>query len=88
MSHSVTMSNRPIIAVEGLKTVIQGALGAMTFGAYHQYTTNRMMDLNNRVTQKEIDLNNQSTRKEIDELKSSNAELRKELEDMKRRKWW
>jgi hypothetical protein len=29
------------------KTVIQGALGAMTFGAYHQFVTNKIMELNN-----------------------------------------
>ena len=32
---------------ETLKTFGQGALGAMTFGAYHQYTTNKIMELNN-----------------------------------------
>jgi hypothetical protein len=33
--------------VEAIKTVAQGALGAMSFGAYHQYTTNKIMELNN-----------------------------------------
>jgi len=33
--------------VETIKTVAQGALGAMSFGAYHQYTTNKLMELNN-----------------------------------------
>ena len=33
--------------VEAFKTVAQGALGAMSFGAYHQYTTNKLMELNN-----------------------------------------
>jgi hypothetical protein len=32
---------------ETFKIISQGALGAMTFGAYHQYTTNNMMKLNN-----------------------------------------
>lgn len=30
-----------------VKTIIQGALGAVTFGAYHQFTTNKIMELNN-----------------------------------------
>jgi hypothetical protein len=30
-----------------VKMICQGALGAMTFGAYHQYTTNKIMELNN-----------------------------------------
>ena len=33
--------------VEAFKTLAQGALGAMSFGAYHQYTTNKLMELNN-----------------------------------------
>ena len=31
----------------GVKTFFQGALGAMSFGAYHQYTTTIIMNLNN-----------------------------------------
>ena len=33
--------------LETVKTIAQGALGAMSFGAYHQYTTNKLMELNN-----------------------------------------
>ena len=36
-----------LLSGDTLKTFAQGALGAMTFGAYHQYTTNKMMELNN-----------------------------------------
>jgi hypothetical protein len=32
---------------KGVKIIIQDALGAMTFGAYHQYTTNKIMELHN-----------------------------------------
>jgi len=41
------MSKTQLISGETLKTIGQGALGAMTFGAYHQYTTNKIMELNN-----------------------------------------
>jgi len=41
------MSKTYLISGETLKTFGQGALGAMTFGAYHQYTTNKIMELNN-----------------------------------------
>ncbi len=36
-----------MISTDTLKIFFQGALGAMTFGAYHQYTTNKIMELNN-----------------------------------------
>ena len=41
------MSKTQLISGETLKTISQCALGAMTFGAYHQYTTNKIMELNN-----------------------------------------
>ena len=41
------MSKQPLFDLSTVKTVIQGALGAMTFGAYHQFVTNKIMELNN-----------------------------------------
>ena len=41
------MSKSQIITADTIKTICQGALGAMTFGAYHQFTTNKIMELNN-----------------------------------------
>lgn len=41
------MSKTDVLSCDTLKIIIQGALGAMTFGAYHQYTTNKLMELNN-----------------------------------------
>ena len=41
------MNKTYLISYENLKTMAQGALGAMTFGAYNQFTTNKMMELNN-----------------------------------------
>lgn len=73
-------TNRPIITTDTLKTICQGALGAMTFGAYHQFNTNKMMEihqsntnkmmeLNNRHCEKIMELNNKHYEKEINELK-------------------
>lgn len=39
------MSNYKLM--DTVKTIFQGALGAVTFGAYHQFTTNKIMELNN-----------------------------------------
>ena len=36
-----------IFTSDAIKTFCQGAIGAMTFGAYHQYTTNKIMKMNN-----------------------------------------
>ena len=41
------MSKTQLISSDTFKTIGQGAVGAMTFGAYHQYTTNKIMELNN-----------------------------------------
>jgi hypothetical protein len=41
------MSRRYLFSTETLKTIGQGALGAVTFGIYHRSTTNKMMEVNN-----------------------------------------
>ena len=41
------MSKTDLTSSETFKIIWQGALGGLTFGAYHQYTTNKMMELNN-----------------------------------------
>lgn len=46
----VNMSN----FTDNVKTFVQGALGAMTFGMYHQYTSNRLIELHVRQMQTEM----------------------------------
>jgi hypothetical protein len=54
--------------METLKTCAQGALGAMTFGAYHMYVTTEMMKQNNKYF--EIQLK---------ELREENKELKEQI---------
>lgn len=63
-----------------LKTCIQGALGAMTFGMYHQFTTNKMMELNNELIRNE----NEKMKKENEKILN---EIRRENE-MKKNYWF
>ena len=58
-----------------LKTVCQGALGAMSFGAYHQLTTNKIMEINDKE-------NKFIMSKMEEEIK----ELKQELKEMKNTK--
>ena len=78
------MSNTSI--KDTIKTICQGALGAMTFGVYHQFTTNKIMELNNQnqelKQQYVIDKLQADHAKEIAEMK---AHIRR-LEDQRR--WW
>ena len=41
------MSKSDLTSSEIFKIIWQGALGGLTFGVYHQYTTNKIMELNN-----------------------------------------
>lgn len=41
------MSKQDASSWDTFKIICQGALGALTFGAYHQYTTNNIMELHN-----------------------------------------
>ena len=41
------MSKTDLTSSEIFKIIWQGALGGLTFGVYHQYTTNKIIELNN-----------------------------------------
>ena len=64
-----------LISGDTLKTVCQGALGAMSFGAYHQLTTNKIMEINDKE-------NKFIMSKMEEEIK----ELKQELKEMKNTK--
>jgi hypothetical protein len=62
--------------METIKTIAQGALGSMSFGAYHMYVTKSMIEVNNEM----IFTKNQIIQKEIDEMRRNNEELKKRLD--------
>jgi len=84
------MNKTQIVSVETLKTIGQGALGAMSFGAYHQYTTNRIMDLNNEKMniQHKYDMDRMENqhKQEMKEMTDKLAKLEKMIET--KRAWW
>ncbi len=41
--------SKPWIDSQAISTIFQGALGALTFGAYNQFITNKMMELNKEI---------------------------------------
>ena len=83
------MSKTYLLSGETLKTIAQGALGSMTFGAYHQFTTNKLMELNNKMInsehKREMDKMEMSHKKEMAEL---NEKLEKLLYEQSKKRWW
>jgi len=89
-----------LLSSDTLKTISQGALGSMTFGAYHQYTTNKIMELNNE----KMELKNQYLMDKIEmqnkylldkmenEHKKEMNELNEKLDKMQKivegKRWW
>ena len=74
-----------LLSGDTLKTFAQGALGAMTFGAYHQYTTNKIMELNNekQYLQQKYFLEKMENKHKIEM-----EELRNKLNQIEQKKWW
>ena len=74
-----------IINREILKTISQGALGAISFGIYHQFVTNKKMEMNNQ----NIELLHKYY---IDKLKLEHKneidELNKKINKLERKFWW
>lgn len=80
------MSKTYLVSIDTLKTFCQGALGAMTFGAYHQYTTNKIMELNNE----KIEIQHKT---EMKEMEKQQKILNEKLENLQilvsqNKKWW
>jgi hypothetical protein len=89
---------------DSLITIAQGALGAMTFGAYHQFVTNRMMEMNNEKIEiknkfymDKIEIQNKYNMDKIeiqnkynmDKMERQHREEMKILEEkIERRKWF
>ena len=91
------MNKTQLITGETLKTIGQGALGAMSFGAYHQYTTNRIMDLNNEkmnIQHKyDMDRMDRQHKLEMDEQKKTMRDMIDQMAKLEKmietkRAWW
>ena len=86
------MNRRAFMTLEDLKILAQGAIGSMTFGAYHMYITTNMINENNRNNQMRIDEINKNSQLRIDELNKNNQikleELMKKIEKLENRRWF
>ena len=73
---------------DDLKIILKGAVGSMTFGAYHLYITTNMINENNRNNQLRIDENNRNNQFRIDENNRNNQsrfdELFKKIEKLEK----
>lgn len=78
-----------MIKLDDLSTILKGAVGSMTFGAYHMYITTNMINENNRNNQLRIDENNRNNQFRIDENNRNNQarfdELFKKIEKLERK---
>lgn len=78
------MNKTYLMTYDTIKTIGQGALGAMTFGAYHQFTTNKMMEMNNKMMEIKIE----------HQLQENDLKHREEIKELtmkineRNSKWW
>lgn len=81
-----------LLSSDTLKIISQGALGAMTFGAYHQYTTNKIIELNNEkqnLQQKYFIEKMENQHKiETQKQKTEMEELKEKFNKIEQKKWW
>ena len=81
-----------LISGETLKTIGQGALGAMTFGAYHQFTTNKMMELNNEKIEIQhkyfMDKMENKYKLDMEKMEIQNKRLNEKIEKLEKKSWW
>ena len=60
------------MTLDDLKIILKGAIGSLTFGAYHMYLTINMINENNRNIQLKLDENNRNIQLRIDENNRNN----------------
>ena len=91
--------SKTLISGETLKTIGQGALGAMTFGAYHQFTTNKMMELNNEKIEiqhkyfmdkmeNKYKIDMDKYKLEMEKMEIQNKRLNEKIEKLENKSWW
>lgn len=68
-----------MISMDSIKTCMQGALGAMTFGAYHMYVTNGIIEQNNKNIKLEEEINRMKIDQQIDQLLQENREIKAQM---------
>jgi len=55
-----------MMILDDLKTILKGAVGSLTFGAYHMFLTTHTIDKNNKNIQSKIDENNKHIQARIE----------------------
>jgi len=73
------MIKRVFMTLDDLKILCKGAIGSMTFGAYHMYITTNMINENTRNNQLKIDENNRNNQLRIEEINKNNHFLIEEI---------
>ena len=73
------MIKRVFMTLDDLKILCKGAIGSMTFGAYHMYITTNMINENTRNNQLKIDENNRNNQLRIEEINKNNHFLIDEI---------
>ncbi len=63
------------MTLDDLKIILKGAIGSLTFGAYHMYLTTNIINENNRNVQSRIDESNRNIQLRLDESNRNNQDL-------------
>ena len=86
------MINRVFMTLDDLKILCKGAIGSMTFGAYHMYITTNMINENNRNNQLRIDEINKNNQLRFEEINKNNQtridELMKKIEKLENKRYF
>jgi len=86
------MIKRVFMTLDDLKILCKGAIGSMTFGAYHMYITTNMINENNRNNQLRIDEINKNNQIRIEEINRNNHiridELIKKIEKIENKRYF
>ena len=90
---------RPLVDINTAKNIFQGALGAVAFGAYHQFSMNKLIELNEYKYKSEITELHKRYQIEINDIhlkykiemeiyRNEISKLNEKIDKIEKRRWW
>jgi len=77
-----------MVMTDNIKSFFNGALGAVTFGAYHLYIMNYTMENNNKTMTTRLEMIEKENERQYKKLQEENDSLKTKIMEMQRSRTW
>jgi len=82
------MNRRYLMTLDDFKLICKGAIGSLSFGAYHMYYTTNMINENNRNNDYKLNENNRNNDYRLNEYEKKINELSNKIDRLEKKRWF